>query len=133
MFVGSRPPKNLIIRPFLKGDSLCLSADIGAPPSTLHQISFRQHTREHPHSHLPHPVPLPLDFCLDVPYVSHHGVGTSLQAPGGQGQLDAELLHVGGLGDGCQSVWTPAQQEVTEGGLNGGHVRREEGVLNLGR
>lgn len=131
MFVGSRPPKNLIKQPFLKGDSLCISADIGAPPSTLHQISFRQHTHGNTHTRTS-PVPLPLDFFIDVPYVSHHGVGTPLQGPGGQGQLDAELLHVGSLCDGCQSVGTPAQEEVTEGGLNGGHVRTEEGVLNLG-
>lgn len=87
------------------------------------------HTQEHLHSDLPPP---PLNFFIDVPDVSHHGVGTSLQVPCGQGQLDAELHHVGGLGDGRQSVGAPAQQEVTEGSLNGGHVRGDKGLLNLG-
>lgn len=42
-----------------------------------------------------------LDFIIDVPDVSHHGVGTSLQVPSGQGQLGAQLLLVAGHGDGC--------------------------------
>lgn len=78
------------------------------------------------------PVLPSLDFLIDVPDVSHHGVGTSMQGRGGQSQLGVELLHVGGLGDGWQRVGASAQQEVTEGGLNGGHVWREEGVLHLG-
>lgn len=124
--------KNLIISLFLKGDSLCLSADTGAPPTALQQISF-EHIQTHTHAHLHLDPTLPLlIYFINVPDVSHHGVGTSLQAPSGQGQLDAELLHVGGLGDGRQSVGAPAQQEVTEGSLNGGHVRGEKVLLNLG-
>lgn len=110
-------------------DSLCLSADIGAPPSALPGISL-QHTHPHTHTGPPHPPhthnspsPFFLDLVIDVPDVSHHGVGASLQAPGGQGQLGAELLHVSGLGDGCQSVGASAKQDVTEGSLGGGHVR----------
>lgn len=86
-------------------------------------------TQEHPHQ--PTPVPLRLDVVCDVPDVSCHGVGTSLQVPCGQGQLDAELLHVGGLSNGCQSVGATAQQEVTEGSLSRGHVGRQEGALHL--
>lgn len=72
-----------------------------------------------------------LNFFVEVPDVSRHGVGTSLQVPGGQGQLGVELVLVGGLGDGRQSVGAPPKQEVTEGNLDGGHVWREEVVLNL--
>lgn len=94
---------------------------------------FLLNTYKHTHAHLHlDPTPPLLIYFIDVPDVSHHGVGTSLQAPSGQGQLDAELLHVGGLGDGRQSVGAPAQQEVTEGSLNGGHVRGEKVLLNLG-
>lgn len=109
-------------------DSLCLSADIGAPPSALPGISL-QHTHTPTHTHRTpspsthSPSPFFLDLVIDVPDVSHHGVGASLQAPGGQGQLGAELLHVSGLGDGCQSVGASAKQDVTEGSLGGGHVR----------
>lgn len=131
---GIKTPQKSHYTPVSKGWQLVLKCWYWS--SSLHSTSnfiSTTHTGTPTLAPPPPRPPLPLDFCLDVPYVSHHGVGTSLQAPGGQGQLDAELLHVGGLGDGCQSVWTPAQQEVTEGGLNGGHVRREEGVLNLGR
>lgn len=115
-------------------DSLCLSADIGAPPSALQfttnfTITTDTHTNVTTNAHISAP-PL-LDFVVDVPDVSHHGVSAPLQVPGGQGQLDVELLHVVGLGDGRQSVGAPAQQEVTERSLNRGHIRREEGVLNL--
>lgn len=72
-----------------------------------------------------------LDFVVDVPDVPLHGVGAALQAPGGKSQLGAELLHVLGLSDGRQGVGAVAQQDVTEGGLNDGYVRRKEGVLNL--
>lgn len=72
-----------------------------------------------------------LDFVVNVPDVLRHGVGTSLQVPGGQGQLVAELLHVGRLCDGLQGVGAPAEQEVTKGSFNRSHVWREEGVLNL--
>lgn len=91
-------------------------------------------THDHPPSQLP-PAPLPpsLKLFSDVPDVPHQGAGTSLQAPGAQGQLGVELLHVGDLGEGRQSVGAPTQQEVTEGSLSGGHVWREEAVLNLER
>lgn len=107
-------------------DSLCLSADYWSSylGSTSYLIS-------HTHQRQTTPRPFSLDFVVDFPNVAHHGVGTSLQGPGGQGQSGAELIHVGGLHDGCQSVGAPAQQEVTEGVLDGGHIRREEGVLNL--
>lgn len=97
----------------------------------LHQLTLKHtHARTHNTPTLTSPRHA-LDFVVDVPDVSHHGVGTSLQVPGGQGQLGVELLHVISRSDGCQSVGASAEQEVTEGRLNGGHVRREEGVLHL--
>lgn len=74
-----------------------------------------------------------LSLTIDIPDVSHHGVGTALQVPGSQGQLHTQTLHVGALSDGGQSVRASAQQEVTEGRLHGRLVGREEGGLNLGR
>lgn len=70
---------------------------------------------------------------IDVPDVSHHGVGTALQVPGGQAQPYTEILHVGGLGDGRQSVGASAQQEVTKGRLNGRLEGRQKVGLNLGQ
>lgn len=70
---------------------------------------------------------------IEIPDVSHHGVGTALQVPGSQGQLHTEILHVSGLSDGRQSVGASAEQEVTVGCLNGRLVGREKGGLNLGQ
>ena len=78
---------------------------------------------KHTHTHL--------EDYIGIPDVSLHGDGTALHAPGGQGQLGVELLHVGALDDGCQGVGATAQDEVAEGGVGGGHVRREEVALNL--
>lgn len=134
-FVGLHlfPTKNSNISLYLKGETsdwqLVLSADTGAPPEP--QISFIPHTHtDHTHTHTSAPLSF-LDFIVDVPDVSLQGVGTALQVPGGQGQLGVELFHVGGLGDGCQRVGATAQQEVTEGRLDGGDVRRKERVLDL--
>lgn len=80
----------------------------------------------------PAPPPPSLDLVVKVPDVTDHGVGAQLQVPGGQGQSGVELLHVGGLSDGRQSVGAAAQQEVTERSVNGGHIWRDERALNLG-
>lgn len=95
---------------------------------TLNSISRQAHIND---THTRLSVSSYSHYVVDVPDVPHHGVGTALQGPGGQGQLGAELLHVAGFRDGRQSVGAAAQQEVTEGSLNGGHVRRQEVVLNL--
>lgn len=116
----------LVLKCWYWSSSLCSTSDFLL--TNTHAHTHTQNTHVHTY-----PTPLPLDYRTDIPYVSHQGVGTSLQGPGSQGHLGVKLLHVIGLGDGCQSVGAPAMQEVTEGGLDGGHVRREERVLNLGQ
>lgn len=73
------------------------------------------------------------DLVIQLPDVSHHGVGARLQVPGGQSQTGTERLHVCGRRHGRQSVVTPAEDEVPEGSLDGGQVWREEAMLHLRR
>lgn len=68
---------------------------------------------------------------FDIPRVSCHGAGATVQRAGGQSQLDAKLLHVSGLGYGCQSVGASAPQEVTERRLHWWQVGGDECRLNL--
>lgn len=125
--LNSNKPVFKRVRPLI--DSLCLVLTLELLQNLkFHLYHIHTHT-SHPHSHLC--TALFLDFIVDVPDVSLQGVGTALQVPGGQGQLGVELLHVGGLGDGFQRVGATAQQEVTEGRLDGGDVRRKERVLDL--
>lgn len=73
-----------------------------------------------------------LDFIIARPHVACQRSGTTLNRPGGQGKLVAELVHVGFravcpesvevVGQPFERVRTGAQQDVTERAFSGRHV-----------
>lgn len=82
-----------------------------------------------------------LDFIIARPHVACQRSGTTLNRPGGQGKLVAELVHVGFravcpesvevVGQPFERVRTGAQQDVTERAFSGRHVCRQQVPLHL--